>query len=304
MHDLSDGQAAGMSSRALLIAVDSRIFAPRADIGALGRALGDPAVGDFEVRKLVNPTGTEMQRTVGEFFGSAGPDDVLLLHFAGLGFLDGEPAARELTGSIAELAESSVSRRVVLLVDRLFPDGLPAQFPAPGRFVLAATGEALEERSHSMFTSVLADGLRTGAADLDGDGWISVTDLHAYALDRMAGLGAPQTPILLGDRAHDLILARGPANVRAMPPDRQPPAIPVPAATTRHPMRPALLMFATLCAAVGIPAVVEADAVLWGVSIAFGAAALVAFVRRRVLWGFVLLAAALLAGPTNLGVLG
>ena len=209
-----------MTARALLIAVDSRIFAPRADIGALGRVLGDPAVGDFEVRKLVNPTGAEMRRTVEEFFGSAGPGDVLLIHLAGLGFLDGEPAARELTADIAELADRCVSRRVVLLVDRLFPDGLPAHFPAHGRLVLAATGEAREDRSHSVFTSVLADGLRTGAADLDGDGWISVTDLYTYALDRMAGMGAPQTPILLGDRAHDLILARGPANIRAMPPDR------------------------------------------------------------------------------------
>jgi hypothetical protein len=292
-----------MTARALLIAVDSRIFAPRADIGALGRVLGDPAIGGFEVRKLVNPTGAELHRTVEEFFGSAHADDVLLLHYAGLGFLDGEPAARELTGSLVELAESSVSRRIVLVVDRLFLDGLPSQFPAPGRFVLGATSEALEERSHSVFTSVLADGLRSGAADLDGDGWISVTDLFAYALDRMAELGAAQTPILLGDRARDLIVARGPANLRAMPSDRDRPAISA-AAVARHPLRPAVLMFLTLCAAIGVPAGIEAGAVLWGLSIALAGGAVVAFVRRRAWWGVVLLTAALLVAPSRIGVFG
>ena len=65
-----------------------------------------------------------------------------------------------------------------------------------------------------------------------------------------------------------------------------------------------------LGAAIGVPAGVEALAggeaggVLWGLSVGFVLGAVAAFARRRALWGFVLLTAALLAAPADLGVLG
>ncbi|MFF5107851.1 P-loop NTPase fold protein [Streptosporangium sp. NPDC000509] len=46
-------------------------------------------------------------------------------------------------------------------------------------------------------TDVIAEGLLTRAADLDGDGTISVGDLHAYALARYAAASAARTPILI-----------------------------------------------------------------------------------------------------------
>ncbi|MFB9674193.1 P-loop NTPase fold protein [Streptosporangium vulgare] len=46
-------------------------------------------------------------------------------------------------------------------------------------------------------TDVIAEGLTTRAADLDGDGTISVGDLHAYALARYAAASAARTPILI-----------------------------------------------------------------------------------------------------------
>gem|GEM_PF-5417636 len=46
-------------------------------------------------------------------------------------------------------------------------------------------------------TDVIAEGLLTRAADLDGDGTISVGDLHAYALARYAAVSAARTPILI-----------------------------------------------------------------------------------------------------------
>ncbi|MGJ6961467.1 P-loop NTPase fold protein [Streptosporangium sp. G11] len=46
-------------------------------------------------------------------------------------------------------------------------------------------------------TDVIAEGLVTRAADLDGDGTISVGDLHAYALARYAAASAARTPILI-----------------------------------------------------------------------------------------------------------
>ncbi|MER5649201.1 P-loop NTPase fold protein [Streptosporangium sp. NPDC002524] len=46
-------------------------------------------------------------------------------------------------------------------------------------------------------TDVIAEGLTTRAADLDGDGTVSVADLHAYALARYAAASAARTPILI-----------------------------------------------------------------------------------------------------------
>lgn len=44
-----------------------------------------------------------------------------------------------------------------------------------------------------MFTKAVVEGLRSGAADRDGDGWISAEDLFAYVTSTVAGKG-PQTP--------------------------------------------------------------------------------------------------------------
>lgn len=276
-----------MTSRALLIAVDTynddrirNLRAPRGDIAALAEVLADPALGGFEVQKLINPTSTALHRTVEVFFRSARKDDLLLLHFAGHGFLDDRNrlrlAARDteeeflsstalLTTNIVEIAEQSHSRRTVFIIDccysaRFFDAlsargdrsvHLPAQFPIQGKgtVVLAASGDleyAFEDRGSSLFTRALVDGLRSGAADTDGDGWISVTDLYAYVLERLRDLGAAQTPRLLGDREGDLFIARArraqpAARPAPPPPEREVPpprvAAPPPRDVRTHPRR-------------------------------------------------------------------
>jgi hypothetical protein len=46
----------------------------------------------------------------------------------------------------------------------------------------------------SVFTGALVDGIRTGAADTDHDGRISVDDAYTYAFDRVRRAGTSQTP--------------------------------------------------------------------------------------------------------------
>jgi len=223
--------------------------------------LGDPAIGEFQVQTLVNPTNTELHRSVEIFFRSAAKDDLMLFHFAGHGFLDDRNrlrfAARDteeqylsstalLTRDILEIAENSLSRRNVFLVDCCYSARflgafstrgdrsvhLRAQFPIQGKgtVVLAASGDleyALEDRESSIFIRELVRGLRSGAADADGDGWVSVTDLYSYVYERLRDAGAPQTPRLLGEREGDLIIARGRAPHRvtgSAPPRPQRPA--------------------------------------------------------------------------------
>jgi WD40 repeat protein len=64
----------------------------------------------------------------------------------------------------------------------------------------------------SVFTAGLVEGLRTGAADTGGDGYVSVDEAFAYASDYVARSRASQTPQLwLSGGEGAIVLARSPA---------------------------------------------------------------------------------------------
>jgi hypothetical protein len=70
----------------------------------------------------------------------------------------------------------------------------------------------------SVFTNALVAGLRTGAADLDRDGYVSVDDAYTYAYDRVRGSGAGQTPQRWAYGAEgSIVLARNPAGIAVTP---------------------------------------------------------------------------------------
>ncbi|MFC0432773.1 caspase family protein [Kutzneria buriramensis] len=60
----------------------------------------------------------------------------------------------------------------------------------------------------SVFTSALVEGLRTGEADLDGDGLISLDELYDYVFDRVRERNPAQTPTKNVEMSGDLFLAR------------------------------------------------------------------------------------------------
>lgn len=61
----------------------------------------------------------------------------------------------------------------------------------------------------SVFTAAVVEGLREGSADLDGDGWISTTELYEYAAGQVAKRMPDQTPTLSFDNVRGTIyLAR------------------------------------------------------------------------------------------------
>ena len=64
----------------------------------------------------------------------------------------------------------------------------------------------------SVFTAALVQGLRTGEADTDHDGHVSVDDAYAYVFDQVQAAGAAQTPQrwLYGAEGQ-ILLARSPA---------------------------------------------------------------------------------------------
>ncbi|MFD0266162.1 caspase domain-containing protein [Streptomyces sp. NPDC127106] len=93
-----------------------------------------------------------------------------------------------------------------------------------GRAVLAACGavetaidghhdEAAEGLQPSFFTRSVVKGLRSGNADLDGNGEVGVSELHQYVCDEVRELTPHQTPRLwvFGAHGRDLPIARAPA---------------------------------------------------------------------------------------------
>lgn len=154
---------------------------------------------------------------------------------------------RDYPGSTAVAAETvgtfmgeSRSRRVVVLLDCCYSGaftlnavrrdaGTPTvdiaePFAGNGRVVLTAStalqysheGEQDVRYSRtpaqpSVFTSAVVSGLRDGAADLDGDGLVSVDELYDYVHEQVRQRIAGQTPTLSVDSAQGTIyLARSP----------------------------------------------------------------------------------------------
>ncbi len=60
----------------------------------------------------------------------------------------------------------------------------------------------------SVFTAALVEGLTTGEADLDEDGWISLSELYEYIFDRVRERNPHQTPSRDIEMQGELYLAR------------------------------------------------------------------------------------------------
>ncbi|MBF8193077.1 caspase family protein, partial [Nonomuraea sp. K274] len=126
-------------------------------------------------------------------------------------------------------------RRIVLLLDCCYAGAfargaLPRagadihveeQFGGRGRVVITASNaleyafdgpelaDAREATSPSVFTSALVEGLRTGEADRDQDGYVGIHELYDYIYDRVRAVMPAQTPgKWTFDVQGDLVIAR------------------------------------------------------------------------------------------------
>ncbi|MBD2038587.1 caspase family protein [Leptolyngbya sp. FACHB-321] len=121
------------------------------------------------------------------------------------------------TASLHENINESRSQRQVIILDCCFSgaiaqgmtvknDGtvnLKEYLGGKGRAILtsststeysfgAATGH--DDAGLSIYTRHLVEGMETGAADVDGDGWIAVEELHEYAASRVKEAAPAMTP--------------------------------------------------------------------------------------------------------------
>ncbi|MEV4534307.1 caspase family protein [Asanoa sp. NPDC049518] len=227
-----------------------RLRSPAHDAAALGKVLADPAAGGFEVTELTDQGAGDVRRGIVDFTASCDRDDLALVYLSCHGLLD---ARRRLWFASsdtvkAQLAATAVeaswlmdrmddcrARAQVVVLDCCFSgafahnakgdDDLAAQLRARGTVVLTASrateysfeGEPLEPHP-SVFTAALVEGLRTGAADTDDDGLITVDEAFAFAHRRVVATTPGQTPQRwsFGTEA-PIVLARNPAGMRVTP---------------------------------------------------------------------------------------
>ncbi len=238
---------------------------PARDVRELAEVLRDPAIGGYQVRALVNKPAHLVSEEIEGFFADRRLDDLLVLYFSCHGVRDpaGNLYFAASTTKVNRLAASGISSafvhdqvqrcrasRKILLLDCCFSGAYlkghrpragdrVALDPMLGRGWAVITSSTAIEYSYeiessdiagtatpSVFTSALVEGLRTGDADLDGDGLVSVDDLYDYVRDRVGERTPLQTPEKKGDFRGDLIIARNPNRVaaRRQPPDTVSPA--------------------------------------------------------------------------------
>ena len=182
------------------------------------------------------------------FGRQAGRDDVRLLYLSCHGILNPRndklhfavggtdpqlPASTSIPASfVRDLMEDCRARSIIVILDCCFSgrflsgakgggDG-PAEFQKAlaghGRVVITAgtRTQRAYEGDHpdpavpapSLFTGPLVEGLRTGAADHDGDGLIAVRELYDYVCQRLHENGVDQNPRFGGELQYDIALAR------------------------------------------------------------------------------------------------
>ena len=200
-----------------------------------------------DVLVLKNPPRQTMEEAIEELFIDRQINDLILLFFSGHGIKDEngklylaatntrKTKQGELVRSssiaarfIHESMKRSSSMRQVIILDSCFSgafadnllakdDGaidIKQEFGGEGRAILtssASTQYSFEEKGEdlSIYTRYLIEGIKTGKADRNNDGFISVGELHEYIKDKIHQIKpALQPKIYLGQGGNTINLVK------------------------------------------------------------------------------------------------
>jgi hypothetical protein len=210
-----------------------QLRAPAYDTEDLTEVLGDPRIGGFTVTRVIDQDEWQVRRAIDAFLSGRGTDELVLVYLSCHGVLDrrgrlyfaASDTLKTQLGSTGILSvwlldqlDECRARRQVLILDCCFSGAFAHGSKGDadldlerrlagqgrGRAVLTASrageysfeGQALPGAAvaDSVFTAGLVEGLRTGAADAGGDGYISVDEAYDYAYGYVLVSGASQTP--------------------------------------------------------------------------------------------------------------
>jgi hypothetical protein len=231
--------------------------APAEDARDLADVLVDPTIGGFTVTPVIDAAEGPSRRAIDAFLSSRDVGEVVVVYVSCHGLLDRRnrlyyAATDTIKTQLSSTAIPSVwlleqldecrSRQQVLILDCCFSGAFAHGSKGDadvaleqrltehgrGRVTLTASragefsfeGEAVAGRElvGSVFTAGLVEGLRSGAADTGGDGFVSVIEAYKYAERFVLSSGANQTPqhnIEAGEG--DIVLARSAAGIIVTP---------------------------------------------------------------------------------------
>ena len=214
---------------------------PSNDVQDLAPALRDPDLGGFDVRAAIDATTSETIDTIEEGLRQAGREGLFLLYFSGWGVLSSKERLYLATGNtklqslsttaisakfLRHLLEYSVCEQAVVILDCCFTGVAAGQLltmqvsdelrnmRAKGGATVAVLAssprvQSPEDRESDhggrragTLTRLLVEGLRSGAADRDGNGEVTVGDLGEFL-----GLHMPKLcPTWLADAGGDALV--------------------------------------------------------------------------------------------------
>ncbi|MBP5976044.1 SUMF1/EgtB/PvdO family nonheme iron enzyme [Brasilonema sp. CT11] len=204
---------------------------------------------EVDITVLKNPQRQEMEDAIENLFADRQKEDLLLFYFSGHGIKDEygklylsttsttrkqnnrlfKPSA-VAANVLQESMNKSRSQRQVIILDCCFSgaiaqgltvkdDGsvnLQEQLGGKGRAILTSstsTQYSFEQEGSdlSIYTRYLVEGMEKGAADRDGDGWISIDELHEYASSKVKEAAPAMTPKFYPiEEGHKILLAKSP----------------------------------------------------------------------------------------------
>jgi len=206
------------------------LYRAESDVRGMQEVLIDKDIGGFEpsnVLLFMNQPHHEILREIATCLDLAQRDDLVLLYFSGHGKLDSGNKLHLTTtntntdllgvtslpvSAIKEFIDRSRSEKIVWILDCCYSGAVGEVFKGgdvdselqiasggKGKYIMtASTGiqvaEEKEGDDYSLFTKYLLQGLRSGDADLNGDGVITVDELFSYASDKVVQIGK-QEPI-------------------------------------------------------------------------------------------------------------
>ncbi len=179
--------------------------------------------GFDEVKLLSNPNPPVMREAIETLFSGRTKNDLVLLLFSGhlvqddsselyfaTSITSKSPRAELIRVSaipisfVHDLMSNSPSQRQVVILDCCFNSisaqemaandvsfaDIKTQLSGEGRAILSSltcNQNLFESKDvdHSVYGRYLVEGIKTGAADLDANGWISADELHEYASSRV-----------------------------------------------------------------------------------------------------------------------